>query len=72
MSKHTTGLRPTHHIFVVEGEGDSAHWTKIGAAWQHADGQGLNLTLNMVPLNGRIVVRTVKGEDTQTGQRNGQ
>lgn len=55
-----------------EGEGDSAHWTKIGAAWQHADGQGLNLTLSVVPLNGRIVVRTVKGEEAQTGQRNGQ
>jgi hypothetical protein len=49
---------PSHGVFVVEGEGEAAFWTKIGAAWAHGDGQGFNLSLSAVPLSGRIVLRT--------------
>ena len=52
--------RPTHVVYVVEGEGDSAFWTKVGAAWRHEDGDGFNVTLSVLPLNGRLVVRTAK------------
>ena len=52
---------PTHGVFVVEGEGDTAFWTRIGAAWAHQDGQGFNLALAAVPLSGRLVVRASKG-----------
>ncbi|WP_152048774.1 hypothetical protein [Aureimonas psammosilenae] len=48
---------PTHGVFVVEGEGESAYWTKIGAAWSHQDGKGFNISLSAVPLNGRLVLR---------------
>jgi hypothetical protein len=44
----------------VEGEGDSAFWTKIGAAWAHEDSEGFNISLTAMPLNGRLVVRTAK------------
>lgn len=71
MSKHTT-TQPTHHVFVVEGEGDKAFWTRIGAAWQHTDGDGLNLTLKALPLDGRLVIRTVKAGETHTGKGRGQ
>jgi hypothetical protein len=60
--------RPTHNVFVVEGEGDKAFWTKIGVAWQHDDGEGLNITLTAIPLNGRIVVRTPKGQKDTHGK----
>jgi hypothetical protein len=40
-----------HAVYVVEGEGDSAFWTKIGAAWLHQDGKGFNIQLSCVPLN---------------------
>ena len=29
-----TATRPTHHVFVVDGERKDAFWTRIGAAWQ--------------------------------------
>lgn len=51
---------PTHDALVVEGEGDSAFWTKVGAAWAHNDGQGFNINLTAVPLTGRLVLRARK------------
>lgn len=57
---------PTHHVFVVDGEGANAFWTKIGAAWQHADGKGLTIALNAIPLDGRVVVRSVKAAEERT------
>jgi hypothetical protein len=71
MSKHTTNTHPSHHVFVVEGEGDKAFWTKIGAAWNHKDGEGLNVTLTALPLDGRIVIRTAKAADDQPQGRSG-
>jgi hypothetical protein len=71
MSKRTTNIRPTHQVFVVEGEGDKAFWTKIGAAWQHKDGDGFNVTLMAMPLDGRIVIRASKEPETRTNGRSG-
>jgi hypothetical protein len=51
---------PTHGIFVVEGDGNAAFWTRIGAAWAHQDGNGFNLSLVATPLSGRIVLRANK------------
>ncbi len=55
--------RPSHAVYVVEGEGDKTHWTKIGAAWTHEDGEGYNVTLSALPLNGRLVIRKPKEEE---------
>lgn len=52
--------QPTHAVYLVEGEGENAFWTKIGAAWAHDDGKGLNLQLSAIPLSGRLVVRRPK------------
>jgi hypothetical protein len=71
MSKRNTNIRPTHQVFVVEGEGDKAFWTKIGAAWQHKDGDGFNVTLMAMPLDGRIVIRASKEPETRTNGRSG-
>lgn len=49
---------PSHGVFVVENEGASAYWTRIGVAWAHADGEGLNVHLTAIPVGGRIVIRT--------------
>ena len=49
--------RPSHAIYIVDGDGENAFWTKIGAAWPHEDGEGFNLTLTALPLTGRLVVR---------------
>lgn len=65
MKNRNANSRPSHTVYVVEGEGENAFWTKVGAAWQHADGEGLNLTLTALPLSGRLVIRPPKGQDEQ-------
>jgi hypothetical protein len=50
--------RPSHDVFVVEG--DSAFWSRIGAAWKHDDGKGFNVNLTALPLNGKLVIREPK------------
>ncbi|UOK73964.1 hypothetical protein [Ancylobacter polymorphus] len=66
--KHTRTTPPSHVVFVVEGEGDSAHWTRIGAAWPHDDGEGFNLKLACMPLDGRVVIRKLKPKDMEAGR----
>lgn len=40
-------------------ERENARWTRIGAAWDHKDGKGFTLTLDLIPTTGgRIVLRT--------------
>ena len=34
-----------------------AIWTRIGSAWQHADGKGINILIETMPLDGRISLR---------------
>lgn len=60
--KPTQKRKPDYAVYVVEGEGDKAHWTKIGAGWSHSDGDGFNITLSAVPLNGRLTIRKPKTE----------
>lgn len=55
----TSTNRPTHRLYRVEGEGKSANWTEIGAAWPNKDGAGFSLTCDAVPLRGRIVMRKI-------------
>jgi hypothetical protein len=65
----TDTKRPTHAVYHVEGEGKKAYWTKIGAAWSHEDGEGLNIQISCLPVNGRLVVRTPKADEAPKGDR---
>ncbi|MBI1349168.1 hypothetical protein GC163_23105 [bacterium] len=38
-------------------DGKQGFWTRIGAAYAHADGQGCTIQLECVPLDGRITLR---------------
>src|SRR5208337_4218143 len=55
--------RPTHKVFVVEGEGDDAFWTRVGSAWRHKDEQGYNVVLSALPINGRLVLLAFTEDD---------
>ncbi len=60
--------RPTHRAYAVTKQGDKSFWREIGAVWQHEDGRGFNLKLDMLPLNGaEIVIREPKVEDAEGG-----
>lgn len=63
MAKPTAPKVPTHEVFHVVGDGEKAHWTKIGAGWRHQDGEGMNVVINTTPLaQGRIVIRSIKNQ----------
>jgi hypothetical protein len=52
---------PTHMAYAVrdfqkDGQED-ASWSKIGVAWVHRDGKGFEVVLDVLPVNGREVLR---------------
>lgn len=54
----TTGKSPTHIAYQVrDRNGGKGFWTRIGSAWTHNDGNGLNIQLECMPLDGRITLR---------------
>ena len=55
----STARRPTHRLFRVLGEGKDAIWTPIGAAWPNKDGKGFNLSIEALPITGRVVLRII-------------
>jgi hypothetical protein len=57
------GRKPTHRLYRVTGEGKSAFWTPIGAAWPNKDGEGFSLSCDLVPLQGRIVMRRITARE---------
>ena len=58
-NKKTAKTLPTHRIYAVSRNGEqNATWAEIGAAWPHKDGKGFDILYEVVPLNGRITLRT--------------
>ena len=65
--------QPMYRVYTVirRGRNDS-FWLNIGVAFYHRDGQGLNVILQALPLDGRLVLRrydeeppkAVNGEQT--------
>ncbi len=48
---------------------DKAPWARIGAAWDHKDGEGFTLQLDLVPVaTGRIVLRAYDPEAAETSE----
>jgi len=62
MTKETKTTKPSHRLYTVTGEGESARWNDIGVAWPTKDGKGYSLSLNSMPLNGRIIMRTAEAK----------
>ena len=54
--------QPAYHAYsVTAAEQDSkSTWTRIGALWPHKNGDGFNLQLDCLPLDGRVVLRKPK------------
>lgn len=53
--------KPTYRVYAVRGDGETARWTEIGAAWTNQDGKGFSLTLEALPVGGRLVMREIEG-----------
>lgn len=64
--KSMSGEKPSHKVYVVEGEGDEAFWHRAGSAWPHKDGKGLNLQIPAgMALSGRVVLREYTEADAE-------
>lgn len=73
MAKDTS--MPIYQAYtVIKREGQDDWWCNIGAAFTHADGNGLNLMLQALPLDGKVVLRPPKddGNDRDNNRDNGQ
>jgi hypothetical protein len=53
MIKTETSKRPTHRVYA---NGEKSYWTEIGAASSHQDGEGFNVKLDYLPLNGAFLI----------------
>lgn len=61
--------KPSHAVYHVDGEGPKKFWTKIGAAWAHDDGEGFNIQLTCLPVDGRLVVRKPRADEQKGDAR---
>ena len=63
----SAGKRPDFIAYSVrdtrDGKGD---WSKVGAAWEHRDGQGIDLQLDATPVDGRVTLRELREERMST------
>jgi hypothetical protein len=61
----TDSKKPTHRAYVVktfrgkDGE-EKSRWLEIGSVWTHANGEGFNVELDALPVDGKIVIRLDK------------
>lgn len=54
----TTSKTPTHVAYHLrERDGKKAFWTRIGVAWAHGDGNGFNIQIDCLLIDGRITLR---------------
>jgi hypothetical protein len=63
MNAPTEKKLPTHRAYHVKGDGENAKWLELGAVWEHADGKGLDVVLEVVPVggfNGRLTLRKIE------------
>ena len=48
---------PSHIAYQVKEGEQKSYWTRIGAAFTHKDGNGFNIVLESLPLDGKISLR---------------
>ena len=54
--------QPNYRAYtVVKREGQDDFWLAIGAAFMHQDGDGYNIVLQALPIDGKIVLRVAQG-----------
>jgi hypothetical protein len=63
--------QPAYRAYtVIKKEGADDFWLAIGAAFMHQDGEGYNIVLQALPIDGKIVLRLPKDDQTtETGSR---
>lgn len=66
-NQNNSGNKPDFIAYNVTQSNDGkGHWNKVGAAWQHQDGQGYDLALDSIPVDGRVTLRELREERIQS------
>jgi hypothetical protein len=61
--------QPAYRAYsVIKREGQDDFWLPIGAAFEHADGGELNVILQALPIDGKLVLRVPKDDDKTAEQ----
>lgn len=67
----TANNEPTFRAFsVIKREDKPDYWLNIGAAFAHRDGGGFTLSLQALPIDGRVVLRHPKEEVSEESTDN--
>lgn len=61
-----SATQPAYRAYtVVKREGQDDFWLAIGAAFMHQDGDGYNIVLQALPIDGKVVLRLPKDDQTE-------
>ena len=61
MARDSEKRSPSFTAYQVKTDRDEkSHFTKVGAAFAHKDGKGHTVTLDAMPVDGKIVLRSAK------------
>lgn len=61
MNEDNKPKKPSFIAYQVnDGQDGKSHFNRVGAAFEHSDGEGHNILLDAVPVNGRITLRTAQ------------
>jgi hypothetical protein len=64
MADKDSPQQPTHRAYsVIKREGQDDYWLNLGLAFPHKDGKGLNIMLQAIPLDGKVVCREIADEE---------
>lgn len=53
---------PDYIVYNIREGRETSHWTRAGAAWNHKDGKGVNIVLDVLPLDGRLSLREYEAD----------
>jgi hypothetical protein len=61
-----TSQQPAYRAYtVIKREGQDDFWLSIGAAFMHQDGDGYNVVLQALPIDGKVVLRLPKDDQAE-------
>lgn len=62
--------KPAYRAYtVIKRDGKEDFWLNLGVCFPHEDGDGFNLLLQALPLDGKIVLRTYKEEEEKVEEK---
>lgn len=70
MTEKTKTNKPSYIAYAVkDGANDHSFFTRIGAAFVHADGEGQTILIDVLPLNGKIVLRVPRENEGDSNKK---